>query len=115
MYQNNIKDLPRLKRSNYENIFNVYTDENNRYFYNILQTVVVPQNLPDGFYEEYNVTHGDTWPFISYKVYNNPNIWWIIVDTNNIINPTQLPEPGSTLKILKMEYVKLILNKITLE
>jgi hypothetical protein len=113
MYQNNIQDLPRLKRSNYENIFNVYTDEDGRYYYNLLQTVVIPKNLPDGYFEDYDVRYGDTWPFISYKKYGNPNIWWIITDVNNIADATVIPEPGSTLKILKADSVKLILNQIS--
>lgn len=115
MYQNNIPDLPKLKRSNYENIFNVYSDEDGRYFYNLLQTVVVPSNLPDGYYKEYDVVYGDTWPFISYKIYGNPNVWWVLVDANNINNPTEIPKPGTKLKYLKNEYVTLILNQITLE
>jgi hypothetical protein len=113
MYQNNIPDLPKLKRTSYENIFNVYVNEEGRYYYNLLQTVVIPKNLPDGYYTEYIVRYGDTWPFISYKMYKNPNLWWIITDTNNILDATIIPEPGSILKILKSESVTLILNQIT--
>lgn len=113
MYQNNIQDLPKLKRGNYENIFNIHEDESNRYFYNLLQTVVIPKNLPDGYYEEYIVRYGDTWPFISYKNYTNPNIWWVILEVNNILDATTIPEPGSKLKILKSEFVSSILNQIT--
>ena len=115
MYQNDIKDLPPLKKTNYENIFNLYLDENDRYFYNLLQTVVIPTNLPEGYYDEYDVVYGDTWPFISYKSYNNPNAWWIIVDTNNVMDPTVQPTPGTKIKILKLQYVKLILNQISSE
>jgi hypothetical protein len=113
MYQNNISDLPRLKQTNIENIFNVYTDENDRYYYNILQTVVIPKNLPDGYYIEYIVKYGDTWPFISYKNYATPNLWWVVLDTNNILDATVIPSPGSTLKILKIDFVNSILNQIT--
>jgi hypothetical protein len=115
MYQNNIQDLPKLKKTNYENIFNLYLDENGRYYYNLLQSIIIPQNLPEGYYEEYDVEYGDTWPFISYKIYGSPNIWWIITDVNAIRDATKLPEPGIKIKILKMEYVKSILNQITLE
>jgi len=113
MYQNSLTDLPSLKRENYENIFNVYTEEDGHYYYNLLQTVVIPDNLPAGYYDSYNVTYGDTWPFISYKVYNTPNLWWVILSVNNIINPTQTPEPGTFIKILKTEVVKNILSQIT--
>jgi hypothetical protein len=115
MYQNNITDLPKLKRSNYENIFNVYSDDDGRYYYNLLQTVVIPSNLPEGYYQEYDVVYGDTWPFISYKIYGNPNIWWILISANGINDATTIPQPGTKLKFLKNEYVNLILNQITIE
>jgi hypothetical protein len=113
MNQNNIEDLPKLRNDNYANIFNVYTDENERYFYNILQTVNIPSNLPENYYFEYNVVYGDSWSYISYKNYNTPNLWWVITKTNNIINPVEQPEPGTVLKILKQQLVTLILNEIT--
>lgn len=112
MLQNSIEELPRLKKENYENIFNVYSDENSRYFYNLLQTIVLPENLPGGYYEEYNVGYGDTWPLISYKKYETPNLWWVITSSNNVQNPTELPKPGTTLKILKSRAVSLILNEL---
>jgi nucleoid-associated protein YgaU len=113
MYQNSIPDLPRLRSENYESIFNVHTEEDGRYYYNLLQAIVIPDNLPAGFFNTYNVTYGDTWPFISYKSYNTPNLWWIILSVNNIINPTENPKPGSVIKILKMDVVKSILSEIT--
>jgi nucleoid-associated protein YgaU len=112
MNQNSIKELPKLRNENYANIFKVYQDKDNRYFYNLLQTVVIPSNLPIGYYDNYSVVYGDTWPFISYKVYDTPNLWWVIINTNNIQNPTAQLEPGTQLKILKSQYVSLILNEI---
>jgi hypothetical protein len=113
MLQNSIEQLPRLKQENYENIFNVYTDEDNRYFYNLLQTIVIPDNLPNGYYQPYNVSYGDTWPLISYKNYETPNLWWVITSVNNILDATKLPEPGTTIKVLKTKAVSLILNQLT--
>lgn len=113
MLQNSIEQLPRLKQENYENIFNVYTDEDNRYFYNLLQTIVIPDNLPNGYYQSYNVSYGDTWPLISYKNYETPNLWWVITSVNNILDATKLPEPGTTIKVLKTKAVSLILNQLT--
>ena len=113
MYQNSINDLPRLDSENYENIFNIYTEADGHYYYNLLQTIVIPDNLPAGYFNTYNVTYGDTWPFISYKTYNTPNLWWVILSVNNIINPTQNPEPGTYIKVLKMDVVKNILSQIS--
>lgn len=113
MKQNQIKDLNNLKVENLENIFNVYKDDNKNYFYNLLQTVVIPSNLPRGYYTEYIVKEQDTWPYISYKAYHTPNLWWVILGANDIINPTQMPVIGTKIKLLKIEVVKSIIEQIT--
>lgn len=115
MFQNTFPDLPKLDNENYENIFNVYLDENGYYFYNLLQTVVIPSDLPEGYYDNYSVVYGDTWPFISYKIYNTPNLWWVILSVNNIANPTEQPKPGQQIQILKSRYVTNILNQISVQ
>jgi hypothetical protein len=112
MLQNEIENLPKLKNDDYANIFNVYTDNNGYYYYNLLQGVNIPANLPDGYYDLYPVTYGDTWPFISYKAYKTPNMWWLVIAANNIQDPTKQPEPGSTIKILKLQYASLVLAEI---
>lgn len=112
MNQNNIEDLPRLGNDSYANIFNIYSDDDNRYYYNILQTVNIPSNLPANYYYDYNVVYGDTWPFISHKAYQTPNLWWVITKVNNVSNPLEPLQPGTQLKILKSRFVTLILNEI---
>jgi hypothetical protein len=115
MYQNSIKELPRLKNYEYQKIFKVYTDTNNRYFYNLLQTISIPSNLPEGYYDEYSVVYGDTWPFISFKTYQNPGLWWVITEVNSITNPTIQPEPGTKIKILKNSFVSTIVGQLASE
>lgn len=112
MKQNSIKELPKLTSENYENIFDLYTDEDGHYYYNLLQTISFPQNLPDGYYDLYDIVYGDTWPFISYKVYNTPNVWWIILLANNIKNPITTLVPGTQVKVPKMRVVKVILAEL---
>lgn len=115
MYQNDFTDLPKLNNENYENIFQVYTDEDKKYFYNILQTIAVPSSLPEGYFDYYQTKYGDTWPLISYKVYRTPNLWWLILPFNNILDPTQMPENGTKLKILKVQYARNVLNQISVQ
>lgn len=112
MRQNEIQELKKLESTNYENIFNVYQTENGLYFYNLMQTVVFPSNLPLGMFNKYGVKPGDTWPNISYNVFNTPNAWWIILLANGIQDPTNQPEPGTILLIPKEQTVKEILRQI---
>lgn len=112
MYQNQIKELPRLKEQNYEKIFKVHQNDDGTYYYNLLQTIHFPSDLPDRFFTVYTIQYGDTLPFISYKFYQNVRLWWVITHANNILNPTTKLEPGTTLKIPKVQVVTEILTQL---
>lgn len=113
MKQNEIFGLKKLLNENLENIFNIYTDEFGRYYYNLLQNIALPNNLPDGYFIYYNATYNDTWPYISYKVYETPNLWWLILPFNNINNPVLPIIPGTSIKVLKLAYAKNVLSQIS--
>ena len=112
MKQNQITDLPKLDIENLENMFNVYQDQDGMYFYNLLQTVVFPQNLPLSLFVSYTIKYGDTWPYISFKTLDTPNLWWIILLANNIQNPITPLVNGTTIKIPKTTVVKEVLSQI---
>lgn len=113
MKQNSIKELPRLNTENYENIFNVYQEENGMYYYNLLNTIVFPNNLPANLFSSYIVKNGDTWPFISYKNYKTPNLWWIILLANLIDNPLLPLDSGKVLLIPNQTVVQEVLTQIS--
>lgn len=111
--QNDIEELPPLKITRLENLFNIYLDEKNRFFYNLLRTVYFDeQSIPPEIYKYYTVMNGDTYTFISYKVYGTIDLWWLVCSLNNINNPTQIPEPGTRLKILFTDYLSNILTAV---
>jgi hypothetical protein len=112
MKQNDISELPSLESDKYENIFNVYQTDDKFYYYNLLRKISFPTNLPNSLFESYTTKYGDTWPFISYKLYNSPNLWWVILYANSIQNPTQKILPGTTLKIPTIEVVREILDAV---
>lgn len=112
MKQNQIKDLQRLDSENYENIFNVYSTGDGMYFYNLLQTVHFPQNLPSSLFTAYNIRQGDTWPYISFKTLDTPNLWWLILLANGINNPTTPLVPGTTIRIPIATVVRQVLSQI---
>jgi hypothetical protein len=112
MYQNNISELPFLGNERFENALNVYQDENKKYFYNLLQSIQFPDNLPDVLFDSYTIKYGDTWPLISYKAYNDTKLWWVITYANNIINPIESLKPNNEIKIPKLSIVKEIVTQI---
>jgi LysM repeat protein len=99
MNQNTIDELPKLDTENFENIFNVYQNESGYYYYNLLETIVFPKNLPPNLFTTYIIAPGDTWPYISYKAFNTPNLWWLILKANDIANPLAKLEIGKPLLI----------------
>lgn len=113
MKQNDIEILPTLKITRLENLFEVYTDNNDRYFYNLLKTIHFDEkSTPQNIYKYYTVMNGDTYTYISYKTYSTIDLWWLVCAFNNIKDPTKMPEPGTQLKILFSEYVSNILTAI---
>lgn len=112
MKQKDIKELPKLNEEVLENIFTVHKDEDGMYYYNLLQTISFPEDLPLAFYDFYTIRYGDTWPLISYKNYQNPNLWWFLLLANGITNPLTSVIPGTQIKIPNESIVKEILKQI---
>ena len=114
--QNEISDISySLSPQQYENIFNVYEDSDVGYFYNLLRTVNFPADLNPDVYNIYVVKPQDTWPLISWKLYNSIFLWWSICSLNNIQNPLEPLVPGTEIKVLKSRYLQNILNNIIME
>lgn len=110
--QNSISTLPTLTQLRMENLFNVYNNGSN-YFYNLIGTVNIPEDLSPDTYANYTVmTDYMPWTLISYKVYNTMDLWWLICSTNNIQNPLEFPKAGTVLKVLTPDYVSAILQQI---
>lgn len=110
-------DIPnvqyKLPFSNLENVFNVYKDEDDKYFYNMLRTVNIPEDLDPQYYDVYTIRYGDMWPTLAWKFYQNVNLWWLICATNQIDNATENPKTGDNIKIIKEGYVTEILNSLS--
>jgi hypothetical protein len=114
--QNQLSDVTyTLSPQQYENIFNVYIDSDIGYFYNLLKTVNFPPDLNSDVYDIYMIRPMDTWPLISWRMYNSIFLWWVICSVNNITNPLVMPSPGTEIKIVKTKYLQSILNNIRLE
>jgi len=114
MKQNDIDDINvrQLQAQNLENLFNVFTDEDNNYYYNIMKSVHFPDDLNPHIYIDYVTKQKDTWPLISWKHYRNVKLWWIICAINRIDNPVAIIKPGNVIKILRSEYVKSVLAEL---
>jgi hypothetical protein len=114
-FQNKIKALTPLKNTRYENIFKLYkTGDKSQYFYNLLQSIYLPENLNEDFIYYQLVNDKIPWTIISYNAYKTIELWWLICLTNKIYNPVKYPDRGTLLKIIKPIYVNTVLNEIKL-
>jgi hypothetical protein len=111
-YQNSINALPDLNIYRYEKIFKLYTTGDNQYFYNLLQSVFLPDNLDKRAVFYLTVKHQQPWTTISYNAYKTIELWWLILLTNKIYNPFKLPAAGTVIKIIKPQYIPDILKEI---
>lgn len=110
-----IKDIKTdldITSNNYENIFNVYTDKDGFYFFNLLKKVDFPSDLDPNVFDFYQIQPDDFYPIIAYKFYKDVKLFWIICAANQIDDPTSVPEIGSVIKIIKPEYLRNILTTI---
>lgn len=111
--QNDIDVLSKLNAYNFENLFKVYRDGEDPYYYNLLNTIVLPTDLNPSVYYEYTIPGPNiSWTNLSYQVYGTIRLWWIICIANDIQNPTAFPASGTKLKIIRPEYVREILATI---
>ncbi len=98
--------------NNYENIFNIYTDENNFYYYNLLKKVDFPVDLDPNVFDYYMTQPDDYYSIIAFKFYNDIRLFWVICSANQIDDPTSAPKVGTILKIIKPVLLKSILTTI---
>ena len=114
MRQNDINDfdVKKLASQNLENIFNVYQNEDETYYYNLLKTANFPDDIDPFLYSEYETNPGDTWPLIAWQFYKDVRLWWVICAVNNIQNPVAQPEASTLIKILDSSVVRDVLTKI---
>ena len=112
--QNEINDiaLKKLSAQNLENLFYIFQKDNGQYYYNIIKTVNFPDDLEPTLYTQYETKPKDTYPLIAYNFYKDVRLWWVVCSVNQIINPVKQPEPGTILKILTADTVRIILNRI---
>lgn len=112
-YQNSIPVLPQLNSFRYERIFKMFTTEQNQYYYDLLQSLYLPDNIDDTTVYFMHVQENMPWTTVSFKAYGNIELWWLILLVNKIYNPLQPATSGMILKIIKPEYVSSILQEIS--
>jgi hypothetical protein len=111
-FQNSITDLPNLNSIRYENIFKVYKNKDNQYYYNLLQSLFLPDNIDETKIYNMLISSRMPWTTVSFNAYRTIELWWLVCLTNQIYNPVDFAKAGSSLKIIKTQYVPGIIYEI---
>jgi hypothetical protein len=114
-FQNDISALPKLATGRYENLFKLYQTDNQQYFYNILNTVQMPDDVNPSLYYTIKVSQRMPWSMISFNEYETMDLWWLICIINKVNNPISFPDVGSELKIIRKEFLRYIFDEINLK
>lgn len=101
-----------LPERRYENIFKMYTTDDNHKYYNILQHVHLPKDLTTDCYEVTTIPPHTPLTVLSYRIYGTMDLWWLICIANGIDDPTQFIPTGVDIRIIKPGYVNSIIQGI---
>ena len=110
-YQNNIKELPALENVRYENIFKLAKSDK-FFFYNIIKKVSIPDDISPEVFFEIRINSYKPWTALSNDIYGTQDLWWLICIVNKIQNLIDNPKLGEVYKVIKADYVSLILTEI---
>jgi hypothetical protein len=111
-YQRAISELPVLNNFRYENIFKLYQNDLNQYYYNITKKIVLPNNLDPTQFLIYPVKQSMPWTMVSFNIYSTIELWWLLCVANNIQNPVLQPKTGTYIKALRPELIAPLINDI---
>lgn len=93
----------------YENLFNMYEVTNSNSdsyaFYNILNKSALPNDIDDSIYDYYRIEYDIPLTILSYNIYNDISLWWLIMLVNKLDNPVINLQQGSIIKVVKPQYV----------
>jgi hypothetical protein len=111
-YQNSINVLPDLSMYRYEKIFKLYKTGENQYFYNLMQSIFLPDKIDETVLMYMTMKSSEPWTMVSFKAYKTIELWWLILLTNKVYNPFEMPKEGTVIKLIKPEYIPIILKEI---
>jgi hypothetical protein len=110
-FQNNIPILPSLSRDRYENIFKLYQTQDQKYFYNILNSIVLPESIDERIIDKIKLAKRLPWTTLSYQLYETQYLWWLIFVLNKPKN-IFYAEPGIEYKYINSSQIENILASI---
>jgi len=104
----------RLQNVSQLKLFSILRDTHlDEYFLSVFNSYNINQDLAEKiFYDLYEVGHNEWWDDISYKYYGTPYLWWSVALMNDVVNPFEELEVGSSIFVLRPSYLYQFLKEI---
>lgn len=102
-----------LNPYDYAQIFNLYEDENSQLYFNLLNDISIDGDIDPSLYDEIFYNSEENWYDLSYRYYGTTRLWWMILISNNIVNPFEDIKTGDRIKIIKKNIISDILAQIS--
>ena len=80
--------------------------------YNILQQIILPDEVSEKMIGTIQVKGNIPYTTLSFQLYKDISLWWLICLANKIDNPTQLISAGTTLRYIKPNFVRQVTSQI---
>ncbi len=95
------------------NIFDVNIDKYGNAVYNLNESLVLPSTtIPDKMFKKYKPKDGETPLLVSYNLYNNINLYWLILKLNNISDSFYTFSSADSVSYLEPDIVKAIIENM---
>jgi len=96
--------------------FPVMEDEDKVQLLNIFRPYTISALSKENPYlfEYYQVEENDFLDTIAYKFYGNSALWWVVADFNDITNPYEALEAGTSLKLMRSDYLYILYDDVQL-
>lgn len=95
-----------------EQLFLIGKTADGKPFFNLTETVHIPDEIPPEYLGVYQVKGKMSWHNISYDIYGTVNLWWLILAVNRNLSPIKLPESGTNVYFIRKDIAAQIVNQI---
>jgi len=97
------------------NLFPIQLDEDGlTYILNIFRTYTIRDDVKNDvqYFDTWEASEEEWWENMSYRFYDNVDLWWVNCLLNDIINPFEEIYPGKNIKILKKDLISTVIQEI---
>lgn len=103
-----------ITKKDLSNLFHIKDIDNTGLVYSIMRTLHFDHlnDVPLDYFNYYTAIVNDTWPLISFKLYDTTELWWMLIKLNEIKNPFVEPLVGYKIRYISKATISDVLNTI---